>query len=1124
MDENDDDGESITQSGLIDFANTLHGSGGYDWPEAAKSGLALAHSVMREDATTIMLLFTDAPPHLLAVGGVPCRAEIAKLSDRESFGGSGPDFIDWISGATLLSDGDRKAQVFALVYATDVQASLLYLTTMTNGNYYHLKSATSDVVSDLTMHVLLAWMGFANDQDEHFNDIVTTATYRNTDGLRDARKEGDSSLRSFMDSQAWRLQSSHVNFNITLSEKAQGHGTTVVVANPRALPMQALEARYANDAEYRVFASKQLAAIIESNASAVGTHPVYGSLWRAICADRANDARAGLVMAFGQAIDRITSETKRQKMKDWLAQSYDFSAVIKDAISDVAEDEHRDFEMRVSEGTAKRPRPDAHVLCDEDRRLFRTLVDYKMLEQNLQTTLQARIGWQPSKSKVALGPVAPCKRCNMPRSVTIMGRGGICGVCESNYDCRCQRCVKLDNHAECVWTNVTAHDDEKTPATWVECSVMTCRAQYVVYTPDRLRVRPKCYYCLHASQPDLGIGASPTVECTTCLNRMIWPNEYRPHDFDEGSFKCPACVTGLVTVIEYETNVTRMREENGSQWLLRNDSNALEEPFNGRSLFHTISSVKDIDSLASNVEILPAFATSLTIQGKTVQNQEALLSCLRGWVDQRQSESGTCTLCFSDLRKTDLRAACGRRGCGSQICTSCLDGWYGLVHVGGLREAVANPAWIYAWCAGCGFAKEFAERVCAQGAPADVQDWRCGECEMPHAETTERKVAMVMRECPGCSTMTEKISGCDHITCPNCDAHWCFQCGQDVGYDRIYQHMSEEHGGWWDDRDDGDAMADQHQPGAGSADPLADYDLSTPISTTQGGLRQGLTSYGDAHFSLFLRKVFIKALGYSDDALSRPIIGIVNTYSSFNPCHANIPQLIEAVKRGVQLNGGLAVDFPTISLHESFSSPTSMYLRNLMSMDTEEMIAAQPCDAVVLIGAFGPVPLISGDVSAINDELGPTNIGAVGNPGMPEAGLIPIPRKLAGQGVLDILRISDGRMSGTAGGTIVLHISPEAADPESVLGIVRSGDVITCDVEGRVIRVEISDEEILRRLKEKKETLEREEAKEGATPGSWTARKTIRGYRGLYMRSVNQAQQGADFDFLTAAGPPAGQE
>jgi dihydroxy-acid dehydratase len=140
-------------------------------------------------------------------------------------------------------------------------------------------------------------------------------------------------------------------------------------------------------------------------------------------------------------------------------------------------------------------------------------------------------------------------------------------------------------------------------------------------------------------------------------------------------------------------------------------------------------------------------------------------------------------------------------------------------------------------------------------------------------------------------------------------------------------------------------------PNPQKATTSADYDLSLPL-TSQTGLRQGLASYGDAHFSLFLRKVFIKALGYSEDALSRPIIGIVNTYSGFNPCHGNVPQLIEAVKRGIQLNGGLAVDFPTISIHESFSSPTSMYLRNLMSMDTEEMVRAQPVDAVVLIGGL----------------------------------------------------------------------------------------------------------------------------------------------------------------------------
>ncbi|MEO8674636.1 MAG: IlvD/Edd family dehydratase [Casimicrobiaceae bacterium] len=144
-----------------------------------------------------------------------------------------------------------------------------------------------------------------------------------------------------------------------------------------------------------------------------------------------------------------------------------------------------------------------------------------------------------------------------------------------------------------------------------------------------------------------------------------------------------------------------------------------------------------------------------------------------------------------------------------------------------------------------------------------------------------------------------------------------------------------------------------------------------------GGMRRGLTSYGDAEFSLFLRKAFIKAMGYSDDAIERPIVGITNTYSEFNPCHATVPQLIAAVKRGVMLAGGLPMEFPTISIHESFAYPTSMYLRNLMALDTEEMIRAQPVDSVVLIGGCDktiPAQLMgaaSANVPAIVVPTGP---------------------------------------------------------------------------------------------------------------------------------------------------------
>ncbi|KAB8207680.1 dihydroxy-acid/6-phosphogluconate dehydratase [Aspergillus parasiticus] len=591
-----------------------------------------------------------------------------------------------------------------------------------------------------------------------------------------------------------------------------------------------------------------------------------------------------------------------------------------------------------------------------------------------------------------------------------------------------------------------------------------------------------------------------------------------------------------------------------------------------------------------------------------------------------------------------------------------------------------------------------------------------------------------------------------------------------------------------------------------------DYNLQQPVVSTTG-LRQGLTSYGDAHFSLFLRKVFIKALGYSEDALSRPIIGIINTGSGFNPCHGNTPQLIEAAKRGIHLNGGIAIDFPTISLHESFSHPTSMFLRNLMSMDTEEMIRAQPVDACIMIGgcdktvpaqimggisANKPVlPLLTGpmmpgshrgqrigactdcrnnwasyragtidmeEISAINEELAPTigtcgvmgtastmvcitaalgliplqgasapavsaarlriaeqtganavaaaesrrspqtiltsdsfynaavvlqaiggstnamvhlmaiinrhpdisgsitlqtldevgrstpllvdlkpsgdnymtdfhnaggmlcllhrlrpllrlsaktitgetlgevldrtpfrdfeysqniirtlsnplhpssslvvvegniaphgavikasaskdkrllrhtgpavvfenprdlslrldspdlevtadsvlvlkGIGPIGNPGMPEAGMIPIPRKLAAQGVTDMLRISDGRMSGTAGGTIVLHVSPESAVPYSPFGVIETGDMIVCDVENRVIRLEISDKELQERIAQRRRITAEDKS------STWNERQTRRGYRGLYEREVNQAHEGADFNFLTAKGP-----
>ena len=122
------------------------------------------------------------------------------------------------------------------------------------------------------------------------------------------------------------------------------------------------------------------------------------------------------------------------------------------------------------------------------------------------------------------------------------------------------------------------------------------------------------------------------------------------------------------------------------------------------------------------------------------------------------------------------------------------------------------------------------------------------------------------------------------------------------------------------------------------------------MPTRDDGLQNGLTNYGDRDFSLYLRRSFAQSMGYSREMLSRPVVGIAHTPSAFNNCHRHFPELLEAVKRGVLAAGGLPLEFPTISLGEVFLSPTSLKYRNLMAMDTEEMVRAQPMDSVVLMG------------------------------------------------------------------------------------------------------------------------------------------------------------------------------
>jgi dihydroxy-acid dehydratase len=147
------------------------------------------------------------------------------------------------------------------------------------------------------------------------------------------------------------------------------------------------------------------------------------------------------------------------------------------------------------------------------------------------------------------------------------------------------------------------------------------------------------------------------------------------------------------------------------------------------------------------------------------------------------------------------------------------------------------------------------------------------------------------------------------------------------------------------------------------------------------GLARGVTDYGDRAFSLYLRRSFAKSMGYSDEMLARPIVGICYTPSGFNNCHRHFPEMLEAVKRGVLAEGALPLPFPVVSLGEVFLNPTSFKYRNLMAMDVEEMIRAQPMDAVVLMGGCDktvPAELmgaVSADLPAVMLVAGPMMTG-----------------------------------------------------------------------------------------------------------------------------------------------------
>ncbi|BDD54445.1 hypothetical protein MPDQ_007536 [Monascus purpureus] len=463
------------------------------------------------------------------------------------------------------------------------------------------------------------------------------------------------------------------------------------------------------------------------------------------------------------------------------------------------------------------------LIKPSDRKLFEHLIAYRVLELNMDSQLTARIGWKPAKTSVPVGFLVTCRSCQYPRSVTIMGPNKQCGICLS---------TEPEVREKVKHIRVSRDDTEATHAAWVECGVATCRAQYVVYNPEALKTNSKCHYCRNDNDRNHP-NRAPWVECQRCLNRIIWPEEYRPFAFDQSSFVCVHCVSGVETIQDMEITAKELCTENGPKWLIYDSRKPDTIPFINHSLFGTISAI-GTDSFVSQMHIFPTADASLKLQGKPILNTLSLISNLKDRVSRRETARTHCSLCFSTFHPTALNPACGRRGCKQRICKDCLSSWYGLNEpgtiintaalscpfcrrlpsgrtlakygmgvyaVGNLVDAVRDKGtWIYAWCETCSFARQFMERVCARGTPTDVSNWTCEICRAEQERLDNRRVQGI-KPCPGCGTMTEKISGCGHIQCTveGCKKHWCYFCGNAFDSDSIYVHMNRVHNGIYDE-------------------------------------------------------------------------------------------------------------------------------------------------------------------------------------------------------------------------------------------------------------------------------------------------------------------------------------
>ncbi|KAJ6260546.1 hypothetical protein Dda_4772 [Drechslerella dactyloides] len=923
------DSSSGKQVNLIDFAKQIDICGGADFPEASKSAIWTLIKNVHPGRRTLCFWYTDAPPHseTSRSWGGQRQKELAALKQDPI----GRECMEVQVMSILSSSIDVHASWYAMLSAA------------TNGVTVTLDREDAHEISLVSMDLLMAWLN-QTPRNTAVPGVKTLSwpmsLAKKFKNVKDETPKNSSGFLPKFDNDkvlAHKLQKEQYDV------KRDVHHTRE--------PVQDFALHFTADEDYQKLVYTTLETIIDFDVSTISLNPVFGELWRVVCAQRGSDARERVVNAFAVGVNKMEAGTIKDSMKVWLEESYNQTKEIERIIAEVPPEKaypavcidpteagvgpmhwargdlleiarscHKSVLKRLGKvltklvlipskeecpehlrddkvvekipfalaekeykrsfwkillhlvlpGTYLSARAGAllaalcmkigveipglqeaaratlvafrgqwadievgenwslecmrlllycdqkdrrsgkeGILTDFEQRLFKNLNGYKLAELNLDTELTARVPFTPEKTQGWIGPTVKCLKCYQNRSVTMMARYGICGICA------CDEYTDKDAKKRAQTIRAETDQGEKTPKNWVECGNPECRCGYVVYDIEALNVKPKCHYCRFPSA-----GKVPFVSCKTCTNRVIWPMEYRTEASKD--FQCVFCEEGRPTVVDKSTTARQLCKENGTSWILGDEGAKLG--FSGRSVYATVKD-RGMETMHDAISLFTKDPTalSLTILHKPIQNTADLLEEYKRWISSNTIEYKTCDLCFdSSFKPQDLHDACGRRGCRHRICVDCIKNWYGqnapgkIVNLNslqcpfcrrapagkllrgygmnvatliGVQEALElRSQWIFGWCIKCDTAKQHVERVCAAGGqPIELDNFTCESCVDDDKKPKPKP-------CPGCSVMTERAAGCNHLACP-CGAHWCYICGEMFGPDCIYEHLNEVHGG-----------------------------------------------------------------------------------------------------------------------------------------------------------------------------------------------------------------------------------------------------------------------------------------------------------------------------------------